>query len=862
MEHSPLATHLTDDDAAWLLEGVLTHEERQREASGDTIGPYVLIKEIGEGGFGIVWKAKQTDPVVREVALKMIKWGMDSREVLKRFEQERHLLARMTHPNIATMVDAGMAPDGRPYFVMELVSGTPISRYCLLRDTPLRQRIEIFQAVCMGVQHAHQKGVIHRDLKPSNILVAEVDGQPIPKIIDFGIAKATMLKTEGLGVKTRADVAIGTPLYMSPEQLFSPSDVDTQSDIYSLGAVLYEMVTGLPPFDPDTLSTSTPEEIRHIIKEVRPQRPSKRSTNAELDPDLDWIVLRALEKDPPRRYATAAELHEDLQRYLDDLPTHAHPPSFAYLAGRWIKRNKAAFIAATLSTLALTGGLAMALWQARVARGEKATAEHNATRATEAEDRAELAQAKAEHTATFLTKLLENTTKEINQGRNPEAFKLALEQSYKELNTLTQDVNLRNALRERLANLFSSIGDWSSALTLMKERAASLGRLHGPNSDEAWTAEFEYLRRLADHGPRKTVPPLLEAARDRLESAGLRGQKPWLDAQRELVRVSLKLSDGDSALRHSQAMMSEVRAKKVGRKKRIAYLLAHAEALEFAGKYDEAESLLDECGQIQRSSNDSSLMRMQIHQRLMYLLEAKKDFARASEELTAHITELRAETPPDNHEIISALQRQSSVESAMQHYPRALELATEAVDLAKTVMASEEGNTLERNYGVGACLRNLSQRAIEADQFIKAVAVSEEALQLAESQGNTTTQISAWESLAAAWRASGDYQKTVVAYEAAQEFRLKSPDYVTQVRTLGEIITASIEFGHLTEALEYAREMWRLGTVTEQAKADLEHMENIAQFGMKAWTALKAKSPDTPPPAELSHWQSHSGSLP
>ena len=863
MEYSPQTTDLTDASAAWLLEGVLSHDvERQREIRGDIIGPYVLLKEIGEGGFGVVWKAQQAEPVTRQVALKMIKWGMDSREVLNRFEQERHLLARMTHPNIAAIIDAGMAPDGRPYFVMELVSGTPIARYCLLRATPLRQRIELFQAVCMGVQHAHQKGVIHRDLKPSNILVADVDGQPIPKIIDFGIAKATMQKTESLGVKTRADVAIGSPLYMSPEQLLSPSDVDTRSDIYSLGAVLYEIITGLPPFDSATLDRATQEEMRRIIKEDTPQRPSRQCKVRGLALDLDWIVLRALEKEPHRRYATAAELQEDLQRYLDDLPTVAHPPSFAYLASRWIKRNRTAFIAAALSTLALTGGLAMALWQANAAREEKAMAELNAARATEAEDRAEQAQAEAEQTAAFLNKLLENTTREINQGRNPEAFKLALDRSYDELNSITEDVHLRDALRDRLAKLYSSIGDWSSALGLMKLRAESLARSFGPNSAEAWAAEFEYLRRLANHGPRKTVPPLLEAARERLGQAGMRGTKPWLDTQRELVRVSLKLSDGAAALRHSEALMAEVIAQRVTKKKRITYLLCRAEALEFVGKYAEAEEMLEQCQQIQRSTNDSRLMRMQIHERLMYLLEAKKDFARAAEELTSHIAQLRAETRPDQRMIISALQRQSGVESAMQHYPRALALATEALDLAKTMMASEEGNSLERDYGVGACLLNLSERAIEARQFPQAVTAAKEALHLAETQGNTTAQTSAWEALAAAWQASGDYRQTITAYQSAQEFRLKSPDYVTQVRTLESIVNASLQFGHLAEALACAIQMWEIGSATAEAKSDAEHMRNIAEFGIKAWKALKAEEAGAKTPPELRHWQAILEELP
>ena len=406
---------LSDSVAASLLESVLLPFEPGSEQPGDEVGSYVLKEKLGEGGFGVVWRAEQRFPVHRHVAVKMIKLGMDSREVLARFEQERHVLARMTHPNIATMIDAGMSPDGRPYFVMELVKGLPLTRYCAERQMSLRDRILLFKDVCMGVQHAHQKGVIHRDLKPTNILVVDVDGSPVAKIIDFGIAKATSTRqTSRIAFATQAHMAIGTPIYMSPEQLIDTADVDTRSDIYSLGALLYELLTGQPPFDAETLSTGGQDEMRRIIREEVPLKPSKLSSRvrkakikelktkskqqsppaqepgtevqevtpqdkelaaptktssrnaaifsvgSSLSKDLDLITLRALEKDPRRRYPSAAEFADDLQRFLNHEPVHARPPTPAYLVGRWIRRNRKAFAAAVVSALALLTGTGIA----------------------------------------------------------------------------------------------------------------------------------------------------------------------------------------------------------------------------------------------------------------------------------------------------------------------------------------------------------------------------------------------------------------------------------------------------------------------------------------------------------------------
>ena len=290
------------------------------EAAGECIGPYRLIEQIGEGGFGVVWLAEQDRPVKRQVALKIIRLGMDTEEVIARFGQERQALAVMDHPNIAKVFDAGATPTGRPFFVMELVRGVKITEFCDENGLSTEQRLELFVQVCHAVQHAHQKGIIHRDLKPSNILVATQDGQPVPKVIDFGVAKATGdERLAEVTLRTRMEQMVGTPLYMSPEQAaLGGSDIDTRSDIYSLGVLLYEMLTGRPPFDAKTLMTAGFDEMRRIIREVEPPRPSTRlitladeelrstarlhaseprKLTSVLRGDLDWIVMKAIEKD-------------------------------------------------------------------------------------------------------------------------------------------------------------------------------------------------------------------------------------------------------------------------------------------------------------------------------------------------------------------------------------------------------------------------------------------------------------------------------------------------------------------------------------------------------------------------------------
>jgi tRNA A-37 threonylcarbamoyl transferase component Bud32 len=350
------------------------------EGLGQTLGRYKLLERLGEGGFGVVYVAEQKEPVKRRVAIKIIKLGMDTRQVVARFEAERQALALMDHPNIAKVLDAGATESGRPYFVMELVRGVRLTDYCDQNKLSTKRRLELFIPVCQAIQHAHQKGIIHRDIKPSNILVTLHDGVPVPKVIDFGIAKATQQDLTDKTVYTQLQQFVGTPAYMSPEQAeMSGLDVDTRSDIYSLGVLLYELLTGRTPFDPKELMSQGIDAMRKTIREKEPVRPSTRvatlqgeelSTTAArraaeapklvslLRGDLDWIVMKCLEKDRTRRYETANGLAFDLKRHLSNEPVLARPPSAAYKLQKAFGRHKVAFAAGIAIVVALILGVA------------------------------------------------------------------------------------------------------------------------------------------------------------------------------------------------------------------------------------------------------------------------------------------------------------------------------------------------------------------------------------------------------------------------------------------------------------------------------------------------------------------------
>src|SRR5229473_1946702 len=404
----------------------------------ERIGRYKILQKIGEGGCGVVYMADQEEPVKRRVALKVIKLGMDTRQVIARFEAERQALALMDHPNIAKVLDGGATDTGRPYFVMELVRGIKITDFCDQNNLSTQDRLKLFIQVCQAIQHAHQKGVIHRDIKPSNILVTVNDGLPVPKVIDFGIAKATQGRLTDHTFFTAFEQFIGTPAYMSPEQAVMTSlDIDTRSDIYSLGVLLYELLTGKTPFDSKELLEAGLDAMRRTIQEQEPQRPStklstmvegeltttakRRHTDApklisDVRGDLDWIVMKCLEKDRARRYETANGLASDLQRHLDEEPVNACPPNQIYRFQKLVRRNKLAFAAAAAVAASLLIGLGISTWmffQERAAKQEQARLR---LQAQAKEQKAQTEAAKSEQVARFLEDMLQGVGPSVTLG--------------------------------------------------------------------------------------------------------------------------------------------------------------------------------------------------------------------------------------------------------------------------------------------------------------------------------------------------------------------------------------------------------------------------------------------------------------
>ncbi|MFO0972570.1 MAG: serine/threonine-protein kinase [Phycisphaerae bacterium] len=532
----------TPPDASALSHAAPRAGDHSAPAHPKRIGPYTILQPLGEGGMGAVYLAEQSEPIRRRVALKLIKVGMDTREVVARFASERQALALMDHPNIARVFDGGATPDGRPFFVMEYVAGEPITSYCDRHRLTLPERLRLVMEVCHAVQHAHQKGIIHRDLKPSNILVTMQDGRPMPKVIDFGVAKAVTQRLTEQTLFTQIGLFIGTPEYISPEQAeMSQLDIDTRTDIYSLGVLLYELVTGMLPFDTRLLRRSDYVQIQRIVRETEPPRPSARLSALVRNPtgrgtrggapapgaegpapaaddrpelsgddiagrrrsdartllrsirgDLDWIIVKAMEKDRARRYETASALAAEIQRHLNHEPVLASPPSVGYRARKFVRRNRVAVLAAGLITVSLVAGLCGTTWGVFWAWGER--------------NRAERESKRAQASARFLQRVLGSIDPFQDHARGADLrVREVLDIALRELeHDTTADAQTRADLLQTIGRSYSGLGLNDQADGPLRQAVALRRQVNGPNS----VAVVEALLDLA--GWPQEVPPTEE----------------------------------------------------------------------------------------------------------------------------------------------------------------------------------------------------------------------------------------------------------------------------------------------------------------------------------------------------------------
>jgi non-specific serine/threonine protein kinase/serine/threonine-protein kinase len=539
------------------------------ERPGTHIGPYKLLQLIGEGGFGSVFMAEQASPVSRKVALKVVKLGMDTKQVVARFEQERQALAIMDHPNIAKVFDAGVTPTGRPYFVMELCGGEPITRYCDKHNLTIDERLWLFVQVCQAVQHAHRKGVIHRDIKPTNVLVATQDGKPHAKVIDFGIAKATASKLTEKTLFTEHRQLIGTPEYMSPEQAEGSLDVDTRTDVYSLGVLLYELLTGATPFDAGTLRSAAYGEIQRIIREVDPPRPSTRlqqssdtlagvAARRQLEPrrlatlvrgELDWIVMKSLDKDRRRRYESPGEFASDIARYLSHEAVLAAPPSRAYRLRKFLGRNKSLVTTLTAVGLALLVGVVGFAWQARRAAVER----DNAVAARNAEaDAKELARQNEQVALTVNAFLADQVLARANPDRTDQGQVVTLREAIDlAANSLEglflNEPVIRATIHESLGQAYRGMGDWKNAERQF--RAAYDRRLsaRGPDDDATLKSMHSLATVLRITGDERAEPMLRDLVNRRLRVSG-RDDVQTCSAQTALAMMLLTQRRFDEAM--------------------------------------------------------------------------------------------------------------------------------------------------------------------------------------------------------------------------------------------------------------------------------------------------------------------------
>jgi serine/threonine protein kinase len=708
------------------------------EREGERIGRYKLLQEIGEGGFGTVWMAEQVEPVTRRVALKIIKLGMDTREVVARFEAERQALAMMDHPNIAKVLDAGATDKGRPFFVMELVKGVPITEFCDARQLGTRERLELFIDVCSAINHAHQKGIIHRDIKPSNVMITLHGDKAVVKVIDFGIAKATQGKLTDKTLFTRFEQFIGTPVYMSPEQAsLSGLDIDTRSDIYALGILLYELLTGKPPFDSKSLFSGGYDEMRRIIREVEPSRPSLRLNTVVgeertmlararqiepakvgrlVEPDLDWIVMKAIDKDRTRRYETANAFARDISHFLADEPVSATPPSAGYQFQKFARRNKAALRVGAGIVIVLVVATVVSTWQAiRATQAEKTAFETLAQVAAE-RDAKELARRDAENISKFLGEVFQSPDP-TRDGRTITVAE-TLDNAAKKLETdLAAQPVQRAKLQTTLGNTYLALGLARQAIPLQEKARNFLLSSAGPNHPDTLLAMHKLALSYA------TAGRLTEALKLREEVLGLRrkvlGERhpDTLSAMNNLALSCDTAGRQDEALKLREEVLT-VRSELLGPEHPETLKAMQNLALSYhaANRRDEGLKLQEEVLPLSLKVNGLEHPDTLLAMNNLASSYSATDRLDEALKLQEEALKLRLKVNgPEHPDTLLAKQNLANSYAATDRLDEAIKLQEEVLKLRRKVSGAEHPDTLSAIYN----LANSCQHAGRKDEALR-----------------------------------------------------------------------------------------------------------------------------------------------
>ncbi|ABF41311.1 serine/threonine protein kinase with TPR repeats [Candidatus Koribacter versatilis Ellin345] len=695
-------------------------------SSKRAIGPYRLIDLLGEGGMGEVWMAEQVEPLRRTVALKLIKAGMDTKAVVARFESERQALALMDHPNIARVFDAGSTPEGRPYFVMEYVPGQPITAYCDRQKLALKQRLELFIQVCEGVQHAHQKAIIHRDLKPSNVLVQEIDKRPVPKIIDFGLAKATGQRLTEATMYTEVGARVGTPAYMSPEQAdANERNIDTRTDVYSLGVILYELLTGVLPFEPQ--DTTADEMLRKIRDEEAPRPSTKLRSSTQnavkvaeqrqeqpqtlirhLRGELDWIVMKALEKDRGRRYGTPTELAADVQRYLKNEPVQAGAPSTLYRAQKFVRRHRFGVATASVVLLLLIGfAVTMAVQAKRIAKER---------------DRANREAEASKRVADFMTEMFKVSDPSNSRGNTITAREI-LDKASKEIETgLSKDPELQARLMNTMANTYYGLGLYSEATGLYQKSISVREKLFGANDTQVLDTRTELAWVLSEVGKldeaEKMATQTLEADRRVLPKDDARTTKTmstlsWILQREGKFPEAEKLERGALAIQQKTAGPDDHET--------IDTMLALSATTGEEGKYDESVQVeKDAIAAIRRTMGADNPTAISAETNLAVTLMYAGKYEDSAKVLQGNIEQLKRVLGPEHPKTLFAEAVQGSNLERLGKPDEAIATLRSTVDTMRRVMGADNPDTLSASMTLATALSDAGKFA-EAESIARDV---------------------------------------------------------------------------------------------------------------------------------------------